>query len=76
MSKKRDPGPCASGCDHDGKHAVGWGPDGRKEWCVNASACLNVFLADPKLRNAEQSHCPPKCSGFFDERLLKPGGVG
>lgn len=68
MGKQKEP--CVDGCDHDGKHAVGWGPNGRNEWCANANLCLDVFLMNPQLRNASQSHCPPKCSQFVDERKV------
>jgi hypothetical protein len=69
MAKKSE-NPCANGCNHDGRHAVGWGPGGRNEWCANAGRCLDVFLKNPALRNAEQSHCPKNCSSFVDERTL------
>ena len=70
MGKKKvdEEANCQNGCDHDKRHAVGWGPGGRKEWCLNASACLNRFLLTRDHFNAKQSHCPTNCSEYVDER--------
>lgn len=62
---------CPNGCNHDKRMAAGWGPNGRAEWCANAGACLDKFLKIKGNLNVEQSHCPPGCSEFVDERELR-----
>ena len=62
---------CANGCNHDKRMDCGRGPDGRKEWCVNAGACLDAFLKIKGNMSVEQGHCPSDCSGFVDERKVR-----